>query len=138
VSHNAMEEMQVGTKARIESDQEIMSYLTGTYDYAPSDACLPYLTYGTKIQLPWNQFRMNAFNCTLSLDIWTSLNGGDVHFNILDCIYRLFNNVNLTNMPSFTNVDMDVEWSTTLIEDAEQIRHTVARLRGLFEPFVVG
>jgi len=137
VSYNAMEEMQVGVKARIESDQEIMTYLTGTYDYAPSDACLPYLTYGTKIQTQWNQFHMNAFSCTLSLDIWSAVNSGDVQFNVLDCIYRLFNNVELKNMPSFTNVDMDVEWATTMIDDAAQIRHVIARLRGLFEPFVL-
>ena len=136
IGYSAMKEVQAAVKAKIEADAPLMSKIDGIYDYAAGDECIPYVTFGTKTQTPWDVFRSKGWEVLLVLDIWTwILSSGDIHFDILDDLCRLFNGPLLT-LQTYHNAWCNIEWSTTLLDEPNNIRHTVARLRTLNEPLV--
>lgn len=128
VAYSATYDVQETVRETILADSILNNRLTGVFDEASTNQEFPYITLGTKVQVPWNQFQNRGFEVTLVLDIWTSLEDGDSHFTILDDVHRLFNGPKL-QLHSYTNIDCQVEWSTTLIDEAVSTRHTVARLR---------
>lgn len=122
-----MQEVQVAVATRIENDVALMARITGAFDEAPTDHPLPYITYGTKVQIPYDVFQNRGWEVTLVLDIWTETADGDSHFLILNDIDRLFHGQLLT-LETYINDKCIVEWATTLTDEAVSIRHTVARL----------
>ncbi len=138
-SASALKETQIAVRTRLANDATLMNIrgITGIFDEAPSDQPYPYISLGTKVEIPWinKTFGREEKQVTLVLDAWTDLNSGDVHLDILDDINRLFNDPVDTNsnpwplsLSSYTNTQCIVEWSTTMIDESDQCRHTIARL----------
>jgi hypothetical protein len=137
---SALKEFQIAVRTQLEDDVVLqnMRYITGVFDEAPNDQPYPYITIGTKVEVPYNVFQVNGYEDTLVLDMWTDLNGGDIHLDLLDDVNRLFNNPRdeeknfiPLQMPSWNNILCEVEWSTTLIDESDICRHTIARLRAI-------
>ncbi|SRR6266487_4864796 len=129
MSFAAVKEVQVGVVSTLLADSILMGRgLTGVFDEAPTDQAYPYISIGTKVQTPWKEFQRQGYEVTLVLDIWTSLDGGDVHFDILDDVARLFDDKPLP-LASFASTQCVLEWTITLIDEDMTARHTIARLR---------
>jgi hypothetical protein len=139
MASTATEDVQIAVVGRVENDTTLINThgVTGVFDEAPDDQPYPYISVGTKVETPWisRTFGKREKEVTLVLDIWTDIHDNDIHFAILDDVNRLFDNpVDGSNNPwplpltSYTNTQCVVEWSTTLIDESMDARHTVARL----------
>jgi Protein of unknown function (DUF3168) len=129
--YEAIQDVQASMLSVMKQDTLLLSRgLTGIFDEAPAVQAYPYISFGTKTQLPYNVFRQVGFDCTVTLDIWTSQWSGDLHIFILNDVYRLFNNQPLP-LKAWFSTWCYVEMTTTSISESMQVRHTLARVRTL-------
>lgn len=128
--YEAIYDVQVALTTRMKGDTALTGKVTGIFDEAPTDQPYPYIAIGGKTQLPFDVFRQVGFDCTVTLDIWTSQWDGDKHTAILNDLYRLFNN-QLLPLKAFYSTRCYVELTTTRVIESMQIRHTLARVRTL-------
>ena len=107
-----------------------MAILTGVFDEAPANQPLPYMTIGEKVKVSWPFFQNSGWEVSIMLDIWTALDDGDTGSLILAIVDRLLHNKKLP-MVHFDNALTEDEWSTTMFEEVNNVRHIPVRFRTL-------
>lgn len=108
--------------------------ITGIFDEAPTDQPYPYISFGTKVEVSAKTFQnKQGKDVTVVLDVWTDLRNGDIHMDILKDLNRLFDGETLDLDDGYENTLCEVEWSTTIVDESMECRHTVCRIHTLNE-----
>ncbi|MFB7171085.1 DUF3168 domain-containing protein [Streptomyces sp. NPDC056254] len=126
----ALGPVQAAVYARLTGDAELMSLITGVYDYVPEAAAYPYVVIGEATEIPDNRHDGFGRETVPALHVWTRHRGHGPGLRIAARITALLDHQPLA-IEGLRHVSTRFEFSQTLTdpEPPGDVRHIPMRFR---------
>jgi hypothetical protein len=130
----AMLPIQRALYGRLTGDTELMSTVTGVFDYVPEDDVYPFVVIGEATEIPDNRHGGYGRQTVVTLHVWTRYRGHSKGLAIAAQITALLDHQPLT-ITGLDHIVTRFEFSQTLTdpEPPGDIRHVVLRYRVVTE-----
>jgi hypothetical protein len=126
--------VQQAVYARLTGDEQLMSTVTGVFDYVPEDDVYPFIVIGESVETPDNRLRGFGRQTVITLHVWTQYRGYSQGLAIAARVTELLDHQPLT-LTGLAHIATRFEFSQTLTdpEPPGNIRHVVVRYRVVTE-----
>jgi len=111
-------------------DATLMALVEGVYDDVPQDTPYPYIVVGEETTINAGTMTVDGLEHTLTLHVWSRYRGLKETKQIMERIYTLLHNSNLT-VTGASLVNLRQEFSSTFVDADGLTRHGVIRFRAM-------
>ena len=111
-------------------DATLMALVEGVYDDVPQDTPYPYIVVGEETTINAGTMTVDGLEHTLTLHVWSRYRGLKETKQIMERIYTLLHNSNLT-VTGASLVNLRQEFSSTFVDAEGLTRHGVIRFRAM-------
>jgi hypothetical protein len=116
--------------AALTGDSTLMGLVEGVYDDVPQDTPYPYIVVGEETTINAGTMTVDGLEHTLTLHVWSRYRGLKETKQIMERIYTLLHNSNLT-VTGASLVNLRQEFSSTFVDADGLTRHGVIRFRAM-------
>lgn len=109
-------------------DPQLMSRITGVFDYVPENQAFPYVVIGEFTSGPWETFQRYGEEVIITIHVWSRYSGMKQSEKIMDDLNRLLAR-KMFFIDGWGNVGTWLSGSSTLIEPDGFTRHGIVRYR---------
>ncbi|WP_289009511.1 DUF3168 domain-containing protein [uncultured Thermomonospora sp.] len=126
----ALPRVQAAYYARLTGDDELISMISGVYDYVPEDAAYPYVVIGEGTEIADNQHGEFGRQTTQTLHVWSRYRGFAQGLAIANRIVELLDHQPLI-IAGLRHIATRLEFMQTLTDPAApgDLRHIPIRFR---------
>jgi hypothetical protein len=116
--------------AALTGDATLMGLVEGVYDDVPQDTDYPYIVVGEETTINAGTMTVDGLEHTLTIHVWSRYRGLKETKQIMERIYTLLHNSNLT-VTGASLVNLRQEFSSTFVDADGLTRHGVIRFRAM-------
>ncbi len=115
---------------KLRSDAVLMTQITGVYDNVPQETSYPFISFGKNYSKKFDILGKNGFEQKLDIEIWSREGGKKQSASIIESVYSLLNNVNIS-IVGITVISIEVISYSISLQNDGYTYHGVINLRAI-------